>query len=121
MVQRVHPVKRNGPADQIDGDVMAADLGGDHAEEMQGIGMIGLQRQRLAIERFGLCKPAPPVMCKAGGENTGNARVRWRRAGSLGGRLGGPALLAVHVLVPRENLAERRSPRPATHRSPARF
>ena len=90
---------RNGPVDQIDGDVMAPDLGRNHAEEMQRIGVIGLQRERLAIERFGLREPACLMMREGGGKKTGNARIRRRRAGSPGGRLRGAALFAVHVLA----------------------
>jgi hypothetical protein len=91
---------RDRPLDQIDGDVMLPDLRGKHAEEMQRIGVIGLQRQRLAIERFGLRKPAGLVMGKARCKKTSNARVRRRRATSPGGRLAGAAKFAVHVLVP---------------------
>jgi len=69
---------------------MAPDLGRNHAKQMQRIGMIGLERKRLAIERLGLGDPASLMMRKSLGKKTGNARVRWRAA-SLGGRLGGAA------------------------------
>ena len=47
---------------------MAPDLGRDHSEQMQRVGMIGLQRQRFAIVRFGLRQPAFLMVREAGGK-----------------------------------------------------
>ena len=92
----------DGPADEIDGDVMSTDLGRNHAEEMQRVGMIALQRERLAVERFGLRESSLLMLRKAVGKNIRGARIRMRRAGSLGGRLGGAPLFAVHVPLLRD-------------------
>jgi hypothetical protein len=70
---------------------MLPDLRGKHAEEMQRIGMIGLQRQRLAIERFGLRKPAGLVMGKA----------RCKRPAMRGSDAGAPPRLAAASLARR--------------------
>src|SRR5579883_3650318 len=88
---------RDGATDQVDGDVMAADLRGDHAEQMQRVGMIGLPGERLAIVRLGLGEPARLMMREAGGEQRGRARC-WAAAALCGG-LGGAALLAIHGVV----------------------
>ena len=69
--------------------VMPSDLGGKHAEQMQRIGMIGLECQRLAIECFGLCESAGLMMRKGRGKQAGDARIRRRRAAPPSGRLGG--------------------------------
>jgi hypothetical protein len=46
------------------------------------------------------------MMREAGGKNTGNARIRCRRAGSPAGRLGSAALFAVHILALRDESRE---------------
>ena len=103
-------------ASRSDSDVVAPDLGRNHAEEMQRIGMIRLQRERLAIERFGLREPAALMMRKAGGKKPGNPGIRRGDAGSLPGCLGRAAQFAVHVLVPRDRSREAPiAPRGDTH------
>ena len=81
---------------------------------MQRVGMIGLQRQRFAIVRFGLRQPAFLMVREAGGKKTGNARIRCQGTGSPGGRLG-CALFAVHVLIPPVWLSRSADARLAIH------
>src|SRR5580658_6448726 len=112
MIARAGAVNRDGAVDQVDGDVMATDLGRENAEQMQRVGVIGLQRQRLAIQRFSLREPARLMMRKAGGKLAGDARVRCRRAARPAGRLGGTALSTVHIL-PLRNECRKASISPA--------
>ena len=44
----------DGLPDQVHGNVIASHLGRDHAQEMQGIGVVGLDGENLAIELLGL-------------------------------------------------------------------
>ena len=83
--------------------------------------MIGLQRQRLAIERFGLRESARLMMGEAGGKKTGNAQIRRRRAGWLDGRIGGAALFAVHILVLPVDSREAPIALPGNSLNPANF
>jgi hypothetical protein len=61
------------------------------------------------------------MMREAGGKKAGNARIRRRRAGSLGGRLGGAALFAVHVLILPDDSREAPIAPPGNSLNPAKF
>jgi hypothetical protein len=44
------PVDANRPADQLSGDGVLPALMRDQSEEMQGVGMAGIEQQYLAVE-----------------------------------------------------------------------
>jgi hypothetical protein len=83
MVERIPSVLADGQVDQVDGDLMAADLGSEDAEEMQRVGVIGLGRERLAIARLGLAQPSGLMVRKAGAKGIGRDRHPRLRPGAL--------------------------------------
>jgi hypothetical protein len=62
MVVRTRRIQSDGFANQIYSEVVAADLVGDDAEQMQRLGVFWLRRQDLAVERFGLRQPPSLVV-----------------------------------------------------------
>jgi hypothetical protein len=52
------PVQLDRLANEVDRQVIAPDLMGDDAQEMQSVAMGGIGGQNLAIRRFGLLEPA---------------------------------------------------------------
>jgi hypothetical protein len=55
-------VLANGAGDQVDRGSVPPALVLGHSQKMQRVGVVGLGRQDLAIDPFGLCEPACPVM-----------------------------------------------------------
>ena len=55
-------IQRDSSADQIDGGLVPAVLVGDSAEKMQALGVIGIAREHLPIEAFGMRQPAGLMM-----------------------------------------------------------
>ena len=55
-------------ADHFDRKFMAPGLGGDHAKQMQGIGVAGRDRQNLPVEAFGIGQTPFPMMADGFGE-----------------------------------------------------
>ena len=49
---------RQGLADEVDGRFRLADLVGDDAEQVQGIGLVGVQTQHLPVHLLGLLQVA---------------------------------------------------------------
>ena len=86
-------------ADQTGSGIVPAALMGDHSQQMQRIGILGIHRQDAPVESFGVGQPAVPVMGKGGAEHL---RCRARREGR-GSSLFClcPALFAVrHLEIP---------------------
>ena len=77
-VVRVAPYRS---ADQIDGEVMAAHLLGDGAQEVQGVGMVGLARQHLLVTGLGFRQSSRLVVRNARREEIGDACSRGGRRG----------------------------------------
>jgi hypothetical protein len=53
---------------------MASDLIGNHSEQMQTVGMAGIDRQNLPVEPFGFVQAPGLMMSKGLGEQLLNAR-----------------------------------------------
>jgi hypothetical protein len=51
-------VARDRPADEVDGNRMVTAPVGDHAEKMQAIGVVGIDREDLAVESLRLVELA---------------------------------------------------------------
>jgi hypothetical protein len=77
-------VERQRLADQVDRDIAAAGLMRQHAEQMQGVDMLRIGRQRLAIMLLRLLQPA--------------GLMRPQRGRKLGRGLGGAEVVALRLL-----------------------
>jgi hypothetical protein len=73
--------KGQSMSNQVDGDVVAACLPGEHAKKMQGIDVGGINRANLSIKALGLLKSTGLVVRQRRRKLLGNARtgVLWRR------------------------------------------
>jgi hypothetical protein len=109
-------------AEQFHSRRVAADLAGDDAEQMQTVGVIGIERQRVAAEPLGFSDLPGAEMAGGRGEQIGGRRWRGRHAPRIARRAGralallarGPPVLAVHgKALDRLTPARRKALRPA--------
>ena len=54
MVRRDVRIDRDRLADHVRGEVLPAGLQGNHTQQVQGVGMAGIDRQNLLVKPFGL-------------------------------------------------------------------
>ena len=80
-------VYSNRAADQGDAFVAPSELGVECAEEMEGVGVIGILGEDLAVEGFGLREAAGLVMGESGLEGLFEGEFGHGGGGSLGGFL----------------------------------
>ena len=96
MVSGLRGVERDRPTDQVDGQIRASHLIGDHPEQVQAVSIAGVDRQNLPVKPFGFMQASCLMMVQGGGQYRLNARRRRRPHRPPMLRLR-PALFAVHV------------------------
>ena len=81
VIQRDRGFHRDRLADPLSGQTVMSALVGDHTEQMEAIGVAGLNRENLKVETFGFAQAPGLMALQRGIQRRLNGGLLWRHVG----------------------------------------